>query len=194
MVMSRRRMLRWSGAAVGGVALIVLGGALLLPRTYRFETELTVSRPPDRVWAWFIKPSRWARRFPIVQSVGDDANTPMGVGTQRRVLIHLPGGETLLSDIIVTDFTPGSRYADRHLGDWLDGAPLPITNVTDRLEFDPDGQGRTRVTFTGIFEVTGLWNRWLAYFTLKPMANRVIAQVRNDSARIIQTDHPKSPT
>jgi len=191
MVRGRTRVLWWSGAAVGSLALIVLGGALWLPRTYQFEADFTVLRPPERVWAWFAQPGRWARRFPIVQSVEDGSNTPMSIGAQRRVRVHLPGGETLVSEILVTDFATGRRYADRHLGDWLDGAPLPVANVTDRLEFDPDGQGHTRVVFSGVFEVTGLWNRWLAYFTWQPIAARVIAQVRDTYVHSIHIDDTK---
>ncbi|MBI3621832.1 MAG: SRPBCC family protein [Nitrospirae bacterium] len=178
----------------GGLILIVLGVTLYLPAEYHFGTTITVSRAPKRVWAWFANPSHWTQRFPMVQSIEGGSTLMTSVGTQRRVNVQIPGGNTLTSEIMVTDFTTGRLYADRHLEDWLDGRPLPVTNVTDRLEFDPDGQGHTRITFTGAFEVTGLWNRWLAYFALKPMVDRVIARVLTESAHSMENEHPGPAT
>lgn len=179
---------------VGGLILIVLGVTVCLPDEYHFGTTITVSRAPKRVWAWFVNPTHWTQRFPMVQSVEESSTITTSVGTLRRVSVQTPGGNTLMSEIMVTDFARGHLYADRHIADWLDGRPLPVTNVTDRLEFDPDGRGHTRITFTGAFEVTGLWNRWLAYFALKPMVDRVIARVLSESAHSIENDHPSPST
>lgn len=191
---ARINLIQWSGiAVVGGLVLMVLAGMLFLPETYHFGTVITVSRTPEQVWAWFVRPNRWAKRFPMIQSIDGGSDEMTAVGAQHRLQIHLPGGKTLVSEIKITDFAKGRLYEDRHLGDWLDGTPLPITNVTDQLEFYRDGEGQTRITYTGVFEVKGLLNRWLAYFTLRPMADRVLAQVRNEYDRSIKKDHP-SPT
>jgi len=179
---------------VGGLILIVLAGALFLPRAYHIGTEITVLRTPEKAWAWFVRPTHWSKRFPTVQSIEGGSEAMTGVGARRQVVVHLPSGKTLVGEIIITDFTKDRLYADRHLGDWLDGTLLPISNVTDRLEFDPDGQGHTRITFTGAFEVKGLLNRWLAYFTLRPMADRVIARMRHEYDLSIEKDHPRPTT
>jgi len=178
----------------GVVILIVLGVTLYLPEEYHFGTAITVSRTPQRVWAWFVDPTHWTQRFPMIQSMEGGSTLMTSVGTQRRVSVQIPGGNTLTSEIRVTEFTAGRLYADRHLEDWLDGRPLPITNVSDRLEFDPDGQGRTRITFTGAFEVTGLLDRWLAYFALKPMVDRVIARMLAEAAHSMEKEHPSPAT
>lgn len=187
----QKGLLLWCGVVVvGGLIPIILAGVLFLPRTYHFGTEITVSRTPEQAWAWFVRPKHWGKRFKTVQSIDGSSDAITGIGERRQVLVHLPGGKTLVSEIMITDFTKGRLYADRHSGDWVDGTPLPIANVTDRIEFYPDGPGHTRITFTGFFEVNGLWNRWLAYFTLRPMADRVITRVRDEYDRSIEKDHP----
>jgi len=185
----------WLGVVLaGGAILVFLGGLVFLPGEYRFGTQVTVSRSPERAWMWFVKPERWSRRFPMVQTldVGSEATT--GIGARRRVIVHAPGGQTLVCDILVTDFTEGRLYADRHLGDWLDGRPLPVEHVTDRVEFDPDGPGKTRITFKSIFDVEGPLNKWLAYFELKPAADRIIARVLKEYDRSVLKAHPVPTT
>jgi hypothetical protein len=190
----RRGLLWWLALVAGGVVLLaLLVGLFVLPEEYRFGTDVVIATTPDRAWTWFINPARWPKRFSTVQSVEGAPGTMAGVGTHHRVTLNLPGGGTLASDLVVTDAVAGQLYADRHLGDWLNGRLLPVTNVTDRLEFKPDGEGRTRIAFMERLDVNGPLNKWLAYLVLKPIADRVIAEVAGESLRAVGPGRPVSP-
>ncbi|HTN44596.1 MAG TPA: SRPBCC family protein [Nitrospiria bacterium] len=191
---AQKELAAWIGIILA-VCLILffLAGLWWLPGEYQVRTQVAVSRTPEQAWAWFADPDHWGRRFPMVQADENASNAMTGAGDRRRVTLHIPGGSTLVSEILITDFVKGHLYADRHLGDWMDGKPLPIANARDRLEFDPEGSGKTRITFKGVFEVKGPLNRWLAFLVLKPTADRIIAQALEEYGRSIGIDRP-SPT
>jgi hypothetical protein len=181
-----RRILLWGTAIMAGaVAAVWLVGLFVLPGVYRFSADAVVKKHPERVWAWFVDPALWPTRFSAVQSVEGAPGTMAAVGSHHRITLRVSDGGTLVSDIVVTDAVAGRLYADRHLGDWWNGRPLPLANVTDRLEFDPDGTGKTRIVFTTIVEVTDPWIKWLAWLMLKPVVDRVIADVVGDFRRSV---------
>lgn len=188
-----RKTLLWGMAfMIGAVALAWGIGLFVLPGEYRFGSGVVIEEHPERVWAWFVNPANWPKRFPSVQSVEGTSDTMAEVGTRHRVTLRLPGGRTLVSDIVVTEADAGRLFADRHLGDWLNGMALPLANVTDRLEFEPDVTG-TRVVFTEIVDIQGPFNKWLAYLGLKSVADRIIAEVVGDSRRAVVHGRPVSP-
>lgn len=185
-----RKSLLWGTAVTAGAAAAVwLVGLFVLPGEYRFGADVVIAKDPERVWAWFVEPEHWPARFSIVQSVEGAPETLKDAGAHHRVTLRLPDGRTLVSDIVVTEAVAGRLYADRHLGDWLNGRPLPVANVTDRLEFGPDGTGKTRVVYTAIVEVNGPVDKWLAWLMLKPAADRVIADVVGDTRRAVDRGH-----
>ena len=190
----RKRLLWGTAILAGAIALLWLAGLLFLPGEYRFGTDVVMAKDPERAWAWFVNPAHWPARFSIVQSVEGPSGTMADVGTRHRVTLRLPGGRTLVSDIIVTDAIAGRLFADRHVDDRVDGWPLPLERVTDRLEFNPDGTGKTRIVFTEIIDVEGAFGKWLAYLELNPVADRVIAEVVGDYNRAVAHGRPVSST
>ena len=154
--------------------MIILILGLRLPTEYQFTHEVVIPRTPDRSWRWFVQPDHWSKRFSMIRIPDQVPSTKDGVGTLRRIVFDIPGGNKITSEIEVTEWVEGKLYADRHLKDTLNGKTLPIDNAGSRFEFEPEGKNNTRLIFNGTFEVHGFFNKWFAYLVLKPLADRVI--------------------
>ncbi|MFI5304744.1 MAG: SRPBCC family protein [Nitrospiria bacterium] len=176
--------------AIAGILLILsLLGTFYLPGVYQIGTEVVVPRTPNSIWKWFVHSNNWNRRFSVVYSVEDSFNKEAGVGEELQIRTNIPGGVNLISNIVVTDWVKERLIGDRHKGDWVNGRPLPLTNVTDRFEFKPEGLNKTRVTFKETFEVHGPINKWLAYLVIKPVADRFLAEILNEYNNSIKLNH-----
>ena len=165
-------------AVLGLVAAIVL--TAFLPERYQYGTEIVVSRNVDRTWKSFTDPPKWKKTFPAIQSVDESFSGKRGVGEEIKVETLFPGGKDFIAKLIITDWVKGEVIEDRHAGDWLNGRPLPVSNVNDRIEFAPAGKNKTKITFRESFEVKGPVNKWIAYFFVKPAASRMLAEFLND--------------
>lgn len=184
------KFLAWLIIVTAGVLVTLsLVGIFYLPGEYQIGTEVLVSRTPKSLWKWFVHPENWNKRFSVVYSVEDSFKKEEGVGEQLQIKTNIPGGTMLISNIVVTDWVKERLIEARHKGDWINGRSLPLTNVTDRFEFKPEGLGKTRVIFKETFDVKGPFNKWLAYLVVKPAADRFLAEILNEYNHSIKQNH-----
>lgn len=55
------KVLKWFFGIVAGLALLVVGGGLLLPATFKVVRSVSIAAPPDKVYALVADPRAWAR-------------------------------------------------------------------------------------------------------------------------------------
>lgn len=182
--------LGWMLIGIAGVlAIAFFVGSMFLPGQYQIGTEVVIPRSPEATWNWFVHPKNWNRRFSVVQRVEESSNIESQIGEQLQIETRIPGGNKLISNIVVTDWIKGRLVGDRHQGDWLYDRPLPLINVKDRFEFRPEGLGKTRVLFKETFDVNGPLDKWIAFLVVKPAADRFLAEILNEYHQAIHQNH-----
>jgi len=193
MLSDRKRLLIWTVGSIAGLFLILIFvGALLLPDEYHFKTEMIVPKPPIRAWAWFVDPEHWNKRLSMIENIEGPSKKLLEVGDRRRIVTIFSGGNKLTTDVLVTNLIKGKLYSDRHLGNWLNNWSLPVSNVKDQLEFEPEGKDKTRIIIKGRFEVDGPFDKWIAYLMLKPEVDRFMANIQDEYHRSIENNNPRS--
>ena len=110
---------------------------------------VTISAPPERVWAVVIDVERWPERIPTVDTVERLDAGPLAVGSRTR--LQQPKLPTAVWT--VTELTDGSSYT------WESRSPGVSVTATHVVEPDPDGSRLTlSVSVSGPLSGIG----WLA--------------------------------
>lgn len=55
------RILKWAAGIVLALVLVIVGGGLLLPRSYTVQRDIVINAPPERVYALVASPKQWVR-------------------------------------------------------------------------------------------------------------------------------------
>lgn len=152
------KALKFLGIALLLLAAVLLGGGLLLPRSFHLERSTVVNAPPDKPFALVAQPSRWKdwtvwnQRDPAMQIEYFGPASGAGAGWAWKSASEGDGRMTL------TQVDPPKRVAyDLYFPDF-------DTTSTGDLSFVPEGAG-TRVTWTmnGDMGPNPLW-RWIGLF------------------------------
>jgi uncharacterized protein YndB with AHSA1/START domain len=171
------------------VAAIVLAAGWFLPAEHHVDAEIVIPRAAERVWRGFVQPDRWAHWLPGVRSVTVTSDLREGVGSRRRIVSILPGGRELVSEIEVTEWEDGVRYAHRHLRDSLDGWTLPVSDGRVEVDLERVADRACRLRIKASFHADGPLVRWWAFAVAKPLADKalserldhLVARIRNAS-------------
>ena len=135
------KILKWVLGVVALLALVLLGGGLLLSGRFHIERSVQVNAPADKAYALVADPHRWKewtiwnRRDPAMQITYFGAESGAGSGWAWKSPTEGEGKMTL------TAVTPAQRVAyDLYFPD-MD------STSTGELRFEPQAAG-TRVTWT----------------------------------------------
>jgi uncharacterized protein YndB with AHSA1/START domain len=186
------RRLLWVGALALAVAAIVLAAGWFLPADYHVDAEIVIPRPAERVWRGFVQPDRWREWLQGVRSVTVISDVRDGVGSRRRVVSILPGGRELVSEIEVTEWEDGARYAHRHLNDSLDGWTLPVSDGRVEVDLEPVADQACRLRIKASFRADGPLVRWWAFVVAKPLADKALSERLDDLSSRIRNASPDS--
>ena len=126
------------------------------------EGSITINRPIQDVFAFVSNKendSRWSPSIVEVQRVSGDGT----VGTKYRQVIKVPGRGQVPTEVEVTSYDPGKRYA-------FHGTDGPV-KPEGSFDFADEG-GATRVTFKLEAELAGI-KKLMAPMVAKSMRNEV---------------------
>ncbi|HXZ50041.1 MAG TPA: SRPBCC family protein [Usitatibacter sp.] len=156
------KVLQWTLAAIGAVALAIVVVGLFLPSSFRVERSVQIGAPPDRVFDFVVEPRKWAewgvwtKRDPQMRityrgppfglgarwswesrSEGDGSMEITGVDPGRRVeySLYLAGFNLRTAgSFVLVPAAGGTRVTWTQEGD-LGGNPLKhyIAAAMDRL-------------------------------------------------------------
>lgn len=114
----------------------------------KFESEQTIDRSADDVWAYAVDVVQHPKWMAI-----EDAAIVRGasgeVGTAFRETIKM-GGRRYAADLVVSESVPGRVVA------WRVTGGIPMAGEA-RLELEQVAVGRTKARWSGGFRLTGLW-------------------------------------
>jgi len=170
------RRLLWIGGLGVAVAAIVLAAGWLLPADYHVGAEIVIPRPAVRVWRGFVQPDRWGDWLQGIRSVTVNSDLREGVGSRLRIVAVLPGGRELVSEIEVTEWEDGVRYAHRHLKDTLDGWTLPVSDGRVEVDLERVADQACRLRIKASFRADGPLARWWAFVVAKPLADKALSE------------------
>jgi uncharacterized protein YndB with AHSA1/START domain len=182
----------WVGAAVATVAAVAFMVGRFLPAEYRIDAEIVIPTPAERVWRGLVEPDRWSRWLPWIRTVTVTNDRREGVGSQRRIVSVLSGGRELVSDVEVTEWEEGARYAHRHLTDSLDGWTLPVSDGRVEADLERVADHACRLRITASFRASGALARWWAFVVAKPLAGRALNERLDDFSSRIQNATPET--
>ena len=152
------RILKWVLGLVAILALVLVGGGLLLSPHFRIERSTQIQAPPDKVYALIAEPRRWKdwsvwnRRDPQMKMAYFGATSGAGAGWSWVSDSEGAGKMTF------TSAEPPARLAyDLYFPDF-------DTTSTGELRLVAQGGG-TQVTWTmdGNMGANPIW-RWMALF------------------------------
>ncbi|MEW6681443.1 MAG: SRPBCC family protein [Nitrospirota bacterium] len=186
------RVALWVGAAVLAVAAVAFIVGWFLPADYHIGAELVIPTPAERVWRGLVVPDRWSKWLPWIRTVIVTNDLRGGVGSRRRIVSVLPGGRELVSDVEVTEWTEGSRYAHRHLTDSLDGWTLPVSDGRVEVDLERVADHACRLRITASFRASGALARWWALVVAKPLAGRALNERLDEFSSRIQSATPET--
>lgn len=134
-------ILKWLAGIVAGLAVLLFGGALLLPAGFTVVRSIEVTAPSDKVWALLQDPrawgrwSVWHRRDPRMQITYSGPAAGVGAGWAWKSASEGEGRMTFTAAV------PGRRLAyDLFFPDW-------DSTSTGDLALEPTAAG-TRVRWT----------------------------------------------
>ncbi len=126
-----------------------------------FSSQQTIDRPPARVRAFFADTGRYHEWMPVTD-VRVLSGAPNETGARMAMTMPGPAGRRYPMEFEVTEATP-----ERFVWRVVRGGPL---RGHYRAELEPlDGGHRTRVTYAGELQLTGLWR------LLTPLVAREVA-------------------
>jgi uncharacterized protein YndB with AHSA1/START domain len=175
--------------AVSGIAFAV---GWFLPAEHRIGAEVVIPRPAERVWQGFVHPDRWPEWLRGVRASTVTSDQREGVGTRRRVVSRLPGGRELISEVEVTEWQEGVRYAHRHVSDSLDGWTPPVSDGRVEVALEPTSDQAARLRFSASFRVDGPLARWWAFLVAKPLADKALRERLDELHARLEQGAPKA--
>lgn len=152
------KILKWLLGLAAALALIVVGGGLLISPKFHIERSVQVQAAPDKAYALVVAPRRWKewtvwnQRDPAMKVSYFGAEAGAGSGWSWESATEGSGKMTL------TAAEPAQRIAyDLYFPDFG-------TTSTGEIRFEAQGGG-TRVTWTmdGDMGANPVW-RWMALF------------------------------
>jgi uncharacterized protein YndB with AHSA1/START domain len=170
-----RRVL-WVAALGVAVAAMALAAGWFLPAEYHVGAEIVIPRPAERVWRGFLQPDRWGDWLQGIRSVTVTSDLRDGVGSRRRIVSTLPGKRELVSEIEVTEWEDGVRYAHRHLNDSIDGWTLPVSDGRIEVDLERVADQACRLRIKASFRAEGPLVRWWAFAVAKPLAEKALSE------------------
>lgn len=187
----RRRITRpvlWGGAVGLAVAALTLAAGWLLPAEYRVGAEVVIPRPAERVWQGFVQPDRWGDWLQGIRSITVTSDLREGVGSRRRIISVLPDHRELISEVEVTEWEDGVRYAHRHLKDSLNGWTLPVSDGRVEIDLERVADQASRLRVNASFRANGPLARWWAFVVAKPLADAFLSDRLDELHARLQAD------
>lgn len=173
------------------VVAIALAAGWFLPAEYHVGAEIVIPRPAERVWQGFVQPDRWGDWLQGIRSITVTSDLQEGVGSRRRIISVLPDHRELISEVEVTEWEDGVRYAHRHLNDSLDGWALPVSDGRVELDLERVADQACRLRIKASFQADGPLVRWWAFVVAKPLAEKALNQRLDDLRARIGNDPPE---
>ncbi len=186
-----RRVL-WVVALVLAAAGITVSAGWFLPAEYHVEAADVIPRPAARVWQGFAHPDRWPEWLHGVRSSAVTSELREGMGSRRRIVIALPNHRELVSEVEVTEWEDGVRYAHRHLNDSLDGWTLPVSEGRVQVNLERMTDQACRLRISASFRADGPVARWWALVVAKPLADAALSELRDELHVRLQQASPES--
>lgn len=168
------RLVFWVVGLVLAAGALALAAGWFLPAEYRIGAEVVIPRPAERVWNGLVRPERWPEWLQGIRSNTLTSDLREGVGSRRRIVSALPGGRELISEVEVTEWQDGVRYAHRHLSDSLDGWTLPLSNGRVEVDLEPMTDQTCRLRFSASFRADGPLARWWVFVVGKPLGESLL--------------------
>lgn len=152
-------MLRKILIGIAVLIVVILAAALLKSPDYRVERSLVIDAPAEKIFPYFNSPRKFNEWNPWVKMDPEAENTYSGPEAGVGAVASWDGKKVGKGSATITGSTPNERIVERM--DWLE----PMEGVaTVEFTFQPEGEGKTKVTWAMYGTNDGLMSKVVSLF------------------------------